>query len=73
MCLSVPAKVLSIKGNNAIVLMGESKFTVSTSLLEHVEPGDFVLIHTGFAIEKISSKAADEMVSLLREIIGSEG
>lgn len=71
MCLSVPAKVIEVNSNTAEVLMGSSRFKVSTSLLENVEVGDYVLIHTGFAIEKISPEAASEMVRLLREIIGS--
>lgn len=71
MCLSVPAKVIEVSNNTAEVRMGKSRFKVSTSLLENVEVGDYVLIHTGFAIEKISPEAASEMVRLLREIIGS--
>jgi hydrogenase expression/formation protein HypC len=71
MCVSVPAKVIEINNNTALVLMGKSRFKVSTSLLENVDVGDYVLIHTGFAIEKISPEAASEMVRLLREIIGS--
>jgi hydrogenase expression/formation protein HypC len=71
MCVSVPAKVIEVNNNTAEVLMGKSRFKVSTSLLEKVDVGDYVLIHTGFAIEKISPEAASEMVRLLREIIGS--
>ena len=71
MCLSVPAKVTGLDRNYADVVMGKSTFRVSTSLLEDVKIGDYVLIHTGFAIEKISKESADEMVRLLREIIGT--
>ena len=71
MCLSVPALVIGIEENTAEVLMGKSRFKVSTSLLENVEIGDYVLIHTGFAIEIISSQDADEMVRMLKEIIGT--
>ena len=71
MCLSVPALVIGIEKNTAEVLMGKSKFKISTLLLENVEIGDYVLIHTGFAIEVISSQDADEMVRMLKEIIGT--
>lgn len=71
MCLSVPAKVISLKDQSAEVEMSRSRFTVSTALVEDLSVGDYVLIHTGFAIEKISPDQADEMVKLLREIIGS--
>jgi len=69
MCLSVPARVIALKEKAAEVEMGKSRFTVSTALLEDVRKGDYVLVHTGFAIEKISAEHADEMVKMLKEII----
>ncbi len=70
MCLSVPAKVESVQDQSAVVVMGNNRFTVSTLLLEEVKVNDFVLIHTGFAIELITKEDADEMVRLLREMVG---
>ena len=72
MCLSVPAKVISLEGDNAKVLLGSTVMSVSTALLEEVNAGDYVLVHTGFAIQKISTEDADEMMKMLREILRDE-
>lgn len=72
MCLSVPAKVISLEGDNAKVLLGSTVMSVSTALLEEVNTGDYVLVHTGFAIQKISTEDADEMIKMLREILRGE-
>ena len=71
MCLSVPAKVISVEGESARVLLGSNIFTVSTSLVGELEKDDYVLIHTGFAIQKLTKEDADEMVKMLREMVGS--
>ncbi len=71
MCLSVPAKVISLAGDKATVVIGESRILVSTALLESVSVDDYVLIHTGFAIEKISKQDADEIIRMINEIDNS--
>ena len=68
MCLSVPAKVIEIKGNMAEVSVGGTIFKAGLQLVEDVEIGDYVLLHTGFAIQKISEKEAIETLRLLTEI-----
>lgn len=72
MCLSVPAKVISVEGSSAKVLYGSAVMSVSTALLEEVKINDYVLVHTGFAIQKLSIEDADEMLKMLREILGNE-
>ena len=54
MCLSIPAKVESIDGDMALVSVGGSKYNASLQMLDDVQVGDFILLHTGFAIQKIS-------------------
>ncbi|MCL4428538.1 MAG: HypC/HybG/HupF family hydrogenase formation chaperone [Deltaproteobacteria bacterium] len=70
MCLAIPSKVIEIKGGDTVIVdtMG-SKRLVSTMLLE--EPaviGDYLLIHVGYAMQKIDEKEALESLNLFREI-----
>ena len=68
MCLSVPAKVISIKEDMAEVSIGGTIYNAGLQLVEDVNIGDYVLLHTGFAIQKISEEDAEETMKLLREI-----
>ncbi|HUS87702.1 MAG TPA: HypC/HybG/HupF family hydrogenase formation chaperone [Bacteroidales bacterium] len=68
MCLSVPGKVISLDGSCAKVQIGEITCEVCIKLVEEVEIGDYILIHAGFAIEKLSQEKADEILKLLNEI-----
>jgi len=68
MCLSIPSKVISISGNKAVVSVGGTEYEASLQLLEDVKIDDYVLLHTGFAIQKISEEDAQETLKLLREL-----
>ena len=68
MCLSIPSKVLSIQDDKAIVSVAGTEYEASLQLVEDVEVNDYVLLHTGFAIQKISEEEAEETLRLLREI-----
>ncbi len=68
MCLSIPARILSIDGEMAEVSAGGAVFKAGLQLLEHAVPGDYVLLHAGFAIQIISEKEAKETLKLLDEI-----
>ncbi|MEA3496815.1 MAG: HypC/HybG/HupF family hydrogenase formation chaperone [Bacteroidota bacterium] len=67
MCLSIPAKVLEINGEVAKVTLGGTEYNASLQLVEDVKIGDYVLIHTGFAIQKLSEKEAQETLKLFNE------
>ena len=67
MCLSIPAKVLEINGEVAKVTLGGTEYDASLQLVEDVKIGDYVLIHTGFAIQKLSEKEAQETLKLFDE------
>ncbi|RLG65980.1 HypC/HybG/HupF family hydrogenase formation chaperone, partial [archaeon] len=70
MCLAIPGKVIEILENEKIAIvdfMGLKK-KVDVSLVEDVKVGDYVLVHVGYAIEKIDEKAALETLKLWREI-----
>ncbi|PKP34310.1 MAG: HypC/HybG/HupF family hydrogenase formation chaperone [Bacteroidetes bacterium HGW-Bacteroidetes-17] len=67
MCLSIPAKVESIEGEMAIVSVGGTTYEASLQMIDHVEIGDYVLLHTGFAIQKISEEDAVETLKIFEE------
>jgi len=68
MCLGVPAKVISIEGDIARVTIGEIEYQANIGLLEDVAPGDFIILHAGFGIEKVDPEEAAETVRLIKEI-----
>jgi len=69
MCLSIPAKVEFIEGEMAIVSVGGTKYNASLQMLEDVQIGDYILLHTGFAIQKLTSEEAAESLSIFDEFI----
>jgi len=68
MCLAIPAKVISIDGTSARVSIEDVEYTASLLLLDNVKPGDFIMLHAGFAIAKIDPDEAAETLRLLNEI-----
>jgi len=68
MCLAIPVKVSKIKGTLAEVDMAGVKRQADIRFLEGVKAGDYVLVHAGFAIEKIDEKEARETLKLLKDI-----
>ena len=68
MCLSIPAKVVSISGEMADVSVGGTIFKAGLQMVENIQVGDYVLLHTGFAIQKISEDEAKETMKILGEI-----
>lgn len=67
MCLSVPAEVLEIHGQRAKVSVGGATYTAGLHLVEDVQVGDYILLHSGYAIQKIDAREAQETLTLLRE------
>jgi len=68
MCLGVPARVLERNGDSAVVTLGGVRREISVMLLDDVSVGEWVIVHAGFAIEKLSEEEAEQTLSLLREI-----
>ena len=67
MCLAIPSKVVAIADNMATIDVDGVRRSVSLLLLEDVRIGDYVIVHAGFAINKIDEAAALETLRLLRE------
>ena len=62
---------MSIDGDLAEVSTGGAVFKAGLHLIENPEIGEYILLHAGFAIQRISEKEAHETLELLREISGS--
>jgi len=72
MCLAAPAKVISITNSTAVVdYNGVQTTTRLDTLTEPVAPGDYVLIHTGFAIRRLSAEDGEETLKLFDQLAES--
>lgn len=68
MCVAVPARVVEIEGQLARVELGGAMREASLMLLREVEVGDYVIVHAGFAIERLDEKEAKKTLELLAEL-----
>jgi len=71
MCLSIPSKVVEIDENNMATVdtMGVKRQVTLDLIGEPVEVGEYVLIHVGFAMNKISVEEAEESIKIYEDII----
>lgn len=68
MCLAIPMRIESIEGTQAWVDMGGVRREVSLVLTPEARVGDYVLIHTGFAISVLDEQEAQETLALFAEL-----
>jgi hydrogenase expression/formation protein HypC len=69
MCLAIPARVVEIFGGEmAMVEMGGVQKEVSLALLDDVSLGDYVIVHVGFALNKLDPAEAEQTLALFAEI-----
>lgn len=68
MCLGIPAKIITIEGKNAKVEIGGVIYMANIMLLEKAVIGDYIILHAGFAIEKVDPMEAEETIRLFKEI-----
>ena len=71
MCLAIPSRITKIENNMATIDVGGVQREASLLLLEDARVGDYVIVHAGFAIQKIDESAAQETLDLLREAIAA--
>ena len=69
MCVGLSAKVVKISNGTAVVDAGGAKREVSSKLLENLEPGDYVIVHVGVAIAKITDEDESETAQLMEELL----
>lgn len=68
MCLGIPMKIVEKSGNDAVAEAGGIRKSVRLDLLDEVDIGDYVLIHTGYAIEKLDPDEALETLELIKQV-----
>jgi hydrogenase expression/formation protein HypC len=68
MCLAVPSKIVKIEDNIGIIDVEGVQKEVSLLLIEDPRIGDYVIVHAGFAIQKIDEAEANESLKILREM-----
>ncbi len=68
MCLAVPVMIKSIQGDEAEVEAGGTTYTASLRLVPEAKVGDYVLLHTGYAISIVDKAEAEETLALFQQI-----
>ena len=68
MCLAVPVRVKSIQGDEAEVEAGGTSYKASIRLTPEVRVGDYVLLHTGYAISIVDKEEAEQSIAIFREL-----
>ena len=68
MCLAIPTLITSIDGTSARAEIGGVERSISLALTPEARVGDYVLVHTGFAISVVDEEEAQETLRLLEEL-----
>ena len=68
MCVGLPAKVRKVEDGMAIIDASGAERTVSAQMIDGLEPGDYVMVHAGMAIAKITGDDDTEAEDLLEEL-----
>jgi hydrogenase expression/formation protein HypC len=72
MCLAIPAQVIEISdAETAVVEVGGIRKAISTALLDEVAVGDYVIVHVGYALERLNVAKAEETLRLFAELAAS--
>jgi len=59
MCLAIPARIVELRGNDAALIdLGGVRKEISIALVEGVVPGDYVIVHVGYALQKVDPEEA---------------
>ena len=69
MCVGLSAKVVNVKDGTAIIDAGGAKRSVSAELLDELEPGDYVMVHAGVAIAKITASDDEESDEIMENLL----
>lgn len=73
MCLAIPARVVELIGDDrAVVEMGGVQKEVSLALVEDADEGDYVIVHVGFALNKLNPEEAARTLALFAEMDESD-
>lgn len=68
MCLAIPARIIELDGDRAVVDAMGNRWKAKTTLLPEAKLGDLVLIHAGFAISLVDEEEAKKTWQIIAEI-----
>jgi hydrogenase expression/formation protein HypC len=71
MCLAVPGRIVEIEGTKARIDFGGVTRDADLTLVPDASTGDYVLVHAGFAIERLDESEAEETLELFRQLAGA--
>jgi hydrogenase expression/formation protein HypC len=68
MCLAIPAQILSLEESTdeAVVSLGGVRKPISLALVDDAAVGDYVLVHVGYALNKVSPEEAERTLALIQ-------
>ena len=69
MCVGLSAKVVNVKDGTALIDAGGAQRSVSAGVLDDLEPGDYVMVHAGVAIAKITETDEQEAADVMGDIL----
>ena len=72
MCLAIPAKILEIDGDRAKVDYGGTIREANLALIEDPKVGEYVIVHAGYAIQKLDAAEAEETLELFRQLLDED-
>jgi hydrogenase expression/formation protein HypC len=67
MCVALPGKVLEINEKTAVIDFSGNQVTARTGLVE-VQVGDYVLVHAGCVIQKVTPQDAEDLTELMKDV-----
>lgn len=67
MCLAYPMKIVEITGNRAVAEAEGIKRKIGMELIKSAHIGDYVMVHAGFAIERLDTKEAETTLKIFKE------
>jgi len=71
MCLAIPMRVTSVNGARGVVEANGVELEVSFDLTPEASPGDYVIVHAGFAIQTLTAEEAEETLSIFARLEAS--
>ena len=74
MCLAVPARVVELlDADEALIDLGGVRKRISLALVDGVVPGDYVIVHVGYALQRLDPDEAQRTLELFREVSAAGG
>ncbi len=68
MCLAIPMEIIELEGEKAVVSRGGLKVRADVRFIDRPRKGDYVMVHAGFAIERVKPERAKEILEYVREM-----